>query len=140
MAGYMEMMKKQRGEDWIFTLRPEDIQNSTKRIVRDIAKGSINYEEFGNAFLDSKFIENLIIGITNELEINTLNYNACTFYYYYYPNTANIGVHIKHLERVIYIYNIILSKLNYVKIYQDIGCMADTAGLLFSDRAHLNNL
>ncbi len=135
---YIQMMYNQQGEDWIINVRPEDIQRSCKRVVKDMVKGTIDYEKFGKYFLDIKFMENLIIGLTNELEINTLNYNACKLYYSYYPNTPNLGTHIYHLERILYIYNIIYERLNWVKSTGNVGYLTDISGLLFNDRNHLN--
>lgn len=135
---YIQMMVNQNGDQWILALRPEDIQHSTKRIVKDMVKGTINYEQYGKYFLDLKFLENLIIGVSNELEINTLNYNSCIFYYQAFPNTPNLGVHISHLEAVGYVYSIILEKLNAVKTTGNVGYLTDISGLLFNYRNHLN--
>ena len=41
---YIQMMVAQRGPEWITTIRPEEIQNSTKRIVKDMANGYLEYE------------------------------------------------------------------------------------------------
>lgn len=136
---YIQQMKNQYGENWIVAMRPEDIQRNSKRIIKDMVKGSIDYEELGYIFLDTKFLENLIISITNELEINTLDYNANKFYQQYCPDTPFIiGSHIYHLERLIVIYMTILNKLNEVKEFGDIGRLADISALLFNDRNHLN--
>ena len=137
---YIQSMLNQYGEDWIVRVAPENIQRMTKRIVKEIAKGSIDYEAVGRYMLDSKFLENLIIGISNELEINTLNLNACRFYYSYFPSTQNMGVHINHLERVNYIYMVILERLNFLKGTGNLGVMVDIPGLLFSDRKHFDTL
>ena len=56
---YIQMMIAQRGTEWLSMIRPEEIQNSTKRIVKDMVKGNIEYEKYGNVFLDLKFMENL---------------------------------------------------------------------------------
>ena len=71
---YITQQISKNGTDWIAALRPEDIQRQAKRIVRDMVRGSIKYEEVGMYFLDMKFLENLIIGIKNELDINIMNY------------------------------------------------------------------
>ena len=139
-TSFIQQMINQRGQDWIVTMTPENIQKNAKRIVRDIARGFIDYDKCGYIFLDPKFTENLIIAIRNELEINTLNYNACTLYYQYYPATPNITVHIAHLEAVCRIYYTILQKLVIVKMTNNVGNLVDIPGLLFSDRNHLANL
>ncbi|MBR6289472.1 MAG: hypothetical protein IKR19_09055 [Acholeplasmatales bacterium] len=137
---YIGNMVSQFGDDWAARVTPDAIQRSTKRIVKEIAKGSIDYEEYGQQFMEPKFIENLIIGITNELEINTMDLTACQFYYAHFPSVPNMGNHIQHLARVCYVYNVILERLNYVKITGNIGYMVDIPGLVFSDRKHIESL
>lgn len=135
---YIQNMHQNIGPEWIISQTPEQIQRNAKRVLKDMVKGSINYEQFGYAFMDAKFMENLIIAISNELEINTLNYNSCRFYYQYYPQTPNLGTHIYHLERLGVIYTTVLEKLNAVKMTGNIGYIADVSGVLFNDRNHLN--
>lgn len=141
MAGkssYIQMMYAQRGADWILTIRPEEIQYSTKRIVKDMVKGNIEYEKYGMVFLDPKFLENLLIGVSNELESNTFNYNGCQMLYQTYPGTPNLAQHVNHLERLVYIYTVIRDKLNMVKYGGNIGYLTDISGMLYNDRNHLN--
>ena len=135
---YIQQQIDRYSDEWIVALRPEDIQRATKRIVKDMVRGLINYELHGKFFLDSKFLENLIIGVSNELESNSLNYNACNFYYQYYPNTPNIQPHIYRLGRLCYIYNTILERLNYVKMSGNVGYLTDISALLYNDRNNLN--
>lgn len=135
---YIQQMFNQYGPEWINCLRPEDIQRNAKRVIKDMVKGTISYEQFGNSFLDMKFLENLIISINNELQINMLNYNSCIFYYQHFPETLNLNAHIGHLDRLNVIYNTVLERLNYVKMTGNIGYLADISGLLFNDRNHLN--
>lgn len=134
---YIGNMISQYGDDWIVALSPDNIQRSTKRIVKDMIRG-INYETYGKYFLDSKFLENLIIGVSNELETNTLNYNACKFYFQYYPMIPNIQPHIYHLERVCFIYSTILVRLQQVKLTGNVGYLTDISALLYNDRNNLN--
>lgn len=135
---YIKQMEQQRGEEWVITLTPDQIQRQAKRIVKDMVLGNIDYTAHGKYFYDAKFMENLIIGLSNELEINTLNYNSCRFFYQYYPTTPNLGSHIAHLEALGTIYVTILQKLNAVKDSGNIGYLADTSGILFNLRNHLN--
>ena len=140
VMNYIVMNENKLGENWVNIVQPDNIQRSTKRIVKEIAKGQIDYEKQGKYFQEMKFIENLIIGIYNELEINTLNYNACSFYFYYYPQTPNLAAHINHLERCIYIYNVILERLQYVKSTNNVGYMVDVQALLLNEKKHIENL
>ena len=136
---YLQMVTK-NGEDenWSVLQTPENIQRSSKRIIKEIAKGLYDYEKQGKFFLDMKFLENLIIGLTNELEINTLNLNACRFYYQYYPQIPNLGPHILHLEALVRLFSLVIERLNYVKMTGNIGYMVDLPGLMYTDRKHLD--
>lgn len=134
---YFEMNIEKYGENWIIALKPEQIQNSGKRIVTEMVNGQIDYQKYGLYFLDGKFLDNLIIKCNNELEINTLYYQSVLFYSQVFPNTPNIAIHVNHLQALCYIYNIILSKLKMVKDYQDIGYLADTSAILYNYRNHL---
>jgi hypothetical protein len=136
---YIRSMCERFGDDWIVAVKPEDIQRSGKRIVKDMVRGVIDYETYGRYFLDPKFLENLIIAVSNELDINTLYLNAVTFYI---NNSGvmvpNSGIYITHLQSIYYVYNTILNKLLQVRMEQNIGCLADTTVLLYEYRNHLN--
>ena len=103
-----------------------------------MVKGSIKYEEVGMYFLDMKFLENLIIGIKNELDINIMNYNACCFQYQYYPMIPNLGNHITALSNAITVYQTVMNKLNIVKSSGNIGSLVDITGLLFKYKNYIN--
>ena len=49
---YIQIQINQHGEDWINCIKPEDIQRSYKKIVKDMVKGIIDYEKHGKYFLD----------------------------------------------------------------------------------------
>ena len=134
---YFDTMKDQYGENWIVNLRPDDIQRSSGRIFKEMVKGTIDYEKVGMYFLDGKILDNLIIAANNQLEINTLLYNAVTFFQSYYPSYPNIGTQITHLYSLCYIYNTIHEKLKMVKYYENIGYLADISSLLNQYRIHL---
>lgn len=135
---YLQMMVKNYGENWVVTQTPDNIQRSSKRIIKEIAKGCYDYEKQGQYFLNLKFLENLIIGLTNELEINTLNLTACRFMYQYYPNTPNLAQQINHLDAVVRLFDLVISRLKWVKETNNIGYMVDLAGLMYTDRKHLD--
>lgn len=136
-ANFITNMMKQFGDNWIVALKPEDIQRSGKRIFKEMVRGNYDYQKIGNYFLDGKFLDNLIIAASNELEINTLYLNAVSFYRDNFPQIPNIGVHVNHLQTICYIYNTILNKLQSVKQTGNIGWLADTSALLYSYRNHL---
>lgn len=136
-TSYIESMYNQYGENWVGAMRPEDIQRSSKRLIKEIARGQINYEKFGNYFLDAKFLDNVIIALKNELEVNTLYYNAVYYYRSAFPNVPNITTHENHLACLCYIYITILQRLQCVKETGNIGVMSDISALLFSYKNHL---
>ena len=135
---YFSNMRNQRGEDWLVSVSNQDIINSTKRIVRDMIRGTIQYEKDGEAFLDSRFMENLLIGVRNELDINNMNYTGCSFFYQYYPSTPNMGGHIYALQCNLRIYGTILNKLEAVKATRDISHLIDIPGLLYNEKNYLS--
>lgn len=140
MAGrpnYITNMKKQFGDNWIVALKPDDIQRSGKRIFKEMVRGFYDYQEVGPYFLDAKFLDNLIIAAMNELEDNTLYYNAVSVYMQMYPMTPNISVKLNHLQSLCYIYNTIYTKLKGVKETGNIACLVDTSAMLYSYRNHL---
>lgn len=134
---YFEQMISQYGENWTIGVTPDGIQKSSKRIFKEMSKGQIDYEKYGQNFLDAKVIDNLIIASQNELEINTLLYNAVVFYSNSFPQYPNIGAEITHLQSLCYIYNIFFNKLRLVKETGNIGNLADIAALLYNVRNHL---
>ena len=135
---YIQMMVAQRGPEWITTIRPEEIQNSTKRIVKDMAKGNIEYEKYGSIFLDPKFLENLLIGVSTELESNTFNYSGCQMLYATFPGTPNLAQHVNHLDRLVYIYTTIKNKLEMVKISGNKNYINNNNDKLYNNRNNLN--
>ena len=48
-TSFIQQMINQRGQDWIVTMTPENIQKNAKRIVRDIARGFIDYDGMWDA-------------------------------------------------------------------------------------------
>jgi hypothetical protein len=135
---YIKQMIDNYGDSWITALKPEDIQRAGKRIVKEIVKGDFDYQLVGGYFLDLKFLDNLIISVQNELDTYVLYYNAVAFYRQYNPNLPNIGIQENHLAILCHIYTTILNKLKTVKSTGNIGWLADTSGLLYSYRNHLN--
>lgn len=135
---YITNMIKQFGENWIVALKPDDIQRSGKRIVKEMVKGQYDYETVGKYFLDGKFLDNLIISVKNELDSNILYFEAVTFYARYNPNIANIGAQISHLQALCHIYNMIYGRLSDVKQTGNIGYLHDISAFLYSYRLHLN--
>lgn len=125
------------GETFISLVTPDQIQGQARRIVKELVRGEIEFEKYGQFFLDMKFLDNLIIGIRNEVDDYSLYYTAVNFFRQYYPNTPNITVRENHLAALCYIYNVVLTRLEAVKINMDIGCLADISALLYNYRSHI---
>ena len=147
---YIEQMISIYGDNWITGVNPEGIQKMAKRVFKEMIKGQIDYEKHGQYFLDPKFLDNLIIAASNELEINNLLMNALSYYRdglssnpdmkaiaYLAANGPIINSELLHLQALGYIYSTILDRLNWVKVEQNIGYFSDVSGLLFSVKNHL---
>ena len=107
---FQDMEQRYQGNEnaWINVITPQDIQKSAvKRIFREMVNGAYDYEKYGNYFLDSRFLENLIVAANNKLEYYTLLNNAVSMYRGYYPMYPNIGAHFSHLQNLYYIYSTI---------------------------------
>jgi hypothetical protein len=130
-------MIKQYGENWIVALTPDDIQRSSKRLVKDMVRGYIDYEKYGVYFLDAKFLDNLLVAIKNELDYNSLHYNAMLFYQQNFPSIPNLSIHINHDSVLTLVYSTILGKLEQVRIDQNVGWLYDISAILGQYRAHL---
>lgn len=120
------MIKKYNREDFIIALKPEQIQRSAKeRIFREMIKGQIDYGQFGKYYLDSKFLENLIIAADNELKNNIACEAALSFYDLNFPGQS-IVIHNKtKFSNLKIVYETILQRLQYLKMTGDIGCLTD---------------
>jgi hypothetical protein len=134
-SNYIDNMIRQYGENWIVALRPEDIQRSSKRLIKDMVRGNIDYEKYGQYFLDAKFLENLLIAVSNDFEVNSLHYNAMRIYQQMYPTTPT--AYINHDYALTQIYGTIMNKLAQVKSTQNVGYLADIGALLYQYRNHL---
>ena len=134
---YFKQNIEKMGDEFISLITPDQIQNQSKRIVKELVKGDIELEAYGQYFLDLKFLDNLIIGISNELDDYSLYSTAVSFYKMYYPMTPNITIRENHLQSLCYIYGVILSRLQVVRNTQNIGCLSDISSLLYNYRNHL---
>ena len=113
-------------ENFIIALKPEQIQRSAKeRIFREMIKGQIDYTQFGNYFLDSKFLENLIIAAYNELTNNSVISTALQFYDMNFPGDVNIRYNTLKYQNLVIIYQNLLYRLQMVKESGNIGYLTD---------------
>ena len=117
--------------NFIVYLKPEQIQRSAKeRIFREMVRGQINYAEYGQYYQDSKFLENLIIAANDELISNATLRDALAFYDLYCPGQQNVITCRARHENLVYVYYVILTKLNEVKFYNNVGYLADLQYIL----------
>lgn len=121
--------------NFITMIKPEMIQRSAKeRIFREMVRGQINYTDYGQYFLDNKFLENIIIAAQDELNYNITLRDALVFFDFNCPGQQNvINVRAKH-ENLVYVYNVLLNKLMEVKYTDNIGALTDTQYVLGSYR------
>jgi hypothetical protein len=133
-----QMQNNQNGVYWLNFITPDLIQRNTKRIVKEIVNNKYNYEQVGNYFLDPKFLDNLIEGIKYELEINTLYYNAVSYYKNIDPGYPHLVIHVNQLSALCIVYNTILDRLYMVDREKNIGYLSDLSALLNQYRNYLN--
>lgn len=146
---YFDVVKQSMGDAWFVGLTPESIQKQSNRIFKEMVKGYIDYEKYGNYFLDGKLTDNLIICANNELEVNTLLYNSLVYYTkvsaYQDPNVMNViqsfgpmvGSEITHLEALCRIYKVLLDTLRAIKESYNIGYLANITTMLYSIKNHI---
>lgn len=118
-------------ENFITALRPEQIQRDAKnRIFREMARGQIDYIKEIKYFKDPKFLDNLIV-IADELtRESTLLYNSLTLYDQMYPGDVNIRNLSRKYSEHQFIYGTILTKLQQMKFYDNIGVFSDLAAII----------
>lgn len=146
---YFDNLKQTYGENWYVGLSPENIQKQSGRIFKEMVKGYIDYEKYGNYFLDGKLTDNLIISANNELEVNTLLLNALSYYANVSANCdmnvrnivqsygPTVGSEITHLEALCQIYSVLLSTLKSIRETYNIGYLANVTTLLYNVRNHI---
>lgn len=137
-GNYITQQIQKFGENWLASQTPEIIQSNGKRIIKEMVNNKFNYEQVGKYFLDLKFLDNLIIFVQNELEINTVYFNAVAYYKQCFPAVPNIAIHENHLSCMCYIYSIILSRLEGVRDTGNLSILLDIATVLYQYKNHLS--
>lgn len=123
---FTSMARKYQTDDFMIRLTPEKIQRSAKeRIFKEMARGQIDYTQYGKYFLDSKFLSNLIISCENELTNNTVITKALRFYDMNMPGNPLVGPNLSYHYNLCFMYQTILSRLQSLKLSGDIGCLTD---------------
>lgn len=138
---FSDMENRYQGDEvWINVISPQDIQKSAvKRIFREMVNGGYDYEKYGVYFMDSRFIENLIVAASNKSEYYTLLNNSVGMYRNYYPAYPNIGSHFTHVQNLNYIYSVIYYKLLEVRNTQNIAPLLEISPILYTYRNDINN-
>lgn len=123
---FTNMARRFNREDFIVLLKPEQIQRSAKeRIFREMVRGQIDYAQFGQYYLDPKFLENLIIAADNELKNNIACATALGFYDLTYPGDALIIHNKSKFDNLTVVYTCILQRLQSLKETGNIGYLTD---------------
>ena len=123
---FTTMIKKYNRNDFIIALKPKQIQRSAKeRIFREMVKGQIDYAQLVSYYLDSKFLENLIIAADNELKNNIACESALSFYDLNFPGQSIIIHNKTKFSNLRIVFETILQRLDYLKMTGEIGCLTD---------------
>jgi hypothetical protein len=141
-SNYFQDMKNryQGNENWINMISAQDIQKSAvKRIFKEMVNGSYDYGKEGQYFLDSRFLENLIVAAGAKLEYYTLLSNAVNLFKEYQPGFPNLGAHITHIQNLWYIYNTIYNKLDAARITYNTSPLVDISRATYNFRNDINN-
>ena len=137
VQNYITQQIQQKGENWVPLVRPEDIQNSGKRIIKEMVKGVYDYQEVSPYFCDKKFLSNLMIFVENELQYNAWLYAAADAYSKMYVN-PNSGFYITKLAGIYYVYSVISERLKILSQTENIACLLDISSMLYNYRNYLN--
>ena len=133
---FTNLEKKFMGDpNIVLKLKPEQIQKSAKeRIFREMVRGQIDYSKFGRYYLDPKFIGNLLIAATDELNNNSTLSMALEFYDRYNPNDPKIINLLNKHRALTQIFIVIVGKLNDVSLSGNIGYLTDISCILANYR------
>lgn len=123
---FSNMRNRYQNDNFIPMISPEQIQRAAKnRIFREMVKGQIDYETDGPYFLDPKFLENMIIAASNELNNKRVIAAALRFYDMNFPGDVLVVHNLTINEGLSAVYNIIYIKLMTLKSTGDIGILVD---------------
>lgn len=139
---FQDMEQRYQGneEAWINLVTPQNIQrDAIKRIFKEMVNGGYDYEKYGRYFLDSRFLENLIVAAGTKLEYYTLLSNAVSMFRGYSPTYPNIGAHLTHVQNLNYIYSVLYNKLLEVRSTYNIAALVEVSPLTYSYRTDINN-
>ena len=127
MGNYFTSSIKHYGtEDFIVMLKPEEIQRAAKeRIFREMVRGRIDYTQFGQYFLDSKFLSNLIIAADNELTNNVVISQALEFYDLNFPGHYEVIHNRTKHGNLVFIYRVLLERLRQLEVDGNVGVLTD---------------
>lgn len=132
---YFSTNIQQKGENFLEQKNAQQLQNDAIRIFRDLARGNVDLEKYGEYFLDPMMIDACIIAATNKVMYHTISYNGVNYMINYLnsmmqavdPNIIMVSEdHRKSME----VYTIIL---------QNMQCIAQTKDLNYLP-ALINNI
>jgi len=137
---YFDSMERryQDAVNFVIYLKPEQIQRSAKeRIFREMVRGNVDYSEHGKYFQDEKFLENVLTAARDELSNNITIRNALVFQDTHMPGIQAVIALRARYEILCYIFNILVGKLEMVKLSDDIGHLVDIPYILSGYRNQL---
>lgn len=134
---YFEANIKRAGniDNFIILMKPEQIQRDAKnRIFREMVQGRIDYEKYGNYYLDSKFLENIIISANNELMNSVVIARALESYDLTYPGDRLVVMNKNKFNGLVFVYSTIYDRLCTVKETQNVASLVDIQYVLSNFR------
>lgn len=67
---------RERGEDFINFMNAKDIQYSSVKVFRELSRGKIDLVEYGQYFLDKRFLDGCLIEAHNKYRFYSISYNG----------------------------------------------------------------
>lgn len=88
-SNYFENNIQKYGVDFLDYKSAEEIQRDAKFIFRDMVYGNINYEKHGMYFMESRFLEQLIIVASIDARKHAVKYFALSEFRFNHANDPN---------------------------------------------------
>ena len=125
------------GENFINQKSPRDIQFDSIRLFRDIAKQNIDFNKYGEYFLNDMFMNNIMVGANSKYQLFKTNYDGVLLLSQQQPNDSIIMSVLENNRRCRDAYANIINALNMFRATQNINVLFQLSSIL---RDYRNNI
>ena len=137
---FFTKQQQKHGDDFMKMMTARDIQNGACQIFREIGRGRIDINKFGQYFLDPQFLECLIVEALANLNAHALNYRALNWYISNNFESQDIQFQTMILDnhkKATQAYEIIFNNLSSIKATGDIHYLFTMANCLKNVRNNI---